>query len=591
MQFQATPYVLPLLLASAFSAWIAFYAWRRRTAGSAIWLALLSLTVTEWLWFYALQIAGTNLQTKLLFAEIKYIGVAITPLIWLFFALSYANLSTLLTWRKMAPLSLVPLLTSLIAITTGWHGWFWSQPQLTYATGFSDFSVTYGLWYWVHVLYSYLLILAGTLLVFRTLRHRQGLHRRQALALIISVLTPWLGNILYFSGFNPIPALDLTPFAFTISAGFMTWAILGFRLVDLTPVARDLVVDEMKDGMLVLDTQGQIVDMNLAAGRMLGRPASQMIGKLAAQAFDRWPELVERYGPVTEALNEISVGAGESLRWFELQISPLHDQRRRFLGRVVILRDITARKETEQALSIALHEAQASDRLKSQLLARVSHELRTPLGGILGFAELLNMNAYGDLDDQQKEVVAQIIASTNYLDGMINALLDQAQLEAGTLSLQNELFSPEEVLQKVQTGLAELARAKGLVLKVSLSPELPKMLSGDPLRIEQILSNLLHNAIKFTRQGQVEVSLQLADAAHWTLRVSDTGPGIPEAARAYIFEPFRQVNTAITRENRGTGLGLAITRQLVELMQGEIRLESQPGQGSTFIVTLPVKAP
>ena len=132
--------------------------------------------------------------------------MATTPLFWLFFAIQYANLGKqTLTWRWMALLAVVPVLTSLLSVTTQWHGLFWSAPQLVQSVDFSDFSVTYGPWYWVHVGYSYLLILTGTILVFRSLRHRQGLHRQQAIALIVSVLAPWLGNILYFSGYNPIP--------------------------------------------------------------------------------------------------------------------------------------------------------------------------------------------------------------------------------------------------------------------------------------------------------------------------------------------------------------------------------------------------
>jgi PAS domain S-box-containing protein len=586
MQFQYTPYVLPVIIAAVFAAWIVFYSWQRRTARNAVFLSLLALALTEWLVFYALQISDANLQTKVFFGEVKYLGVATTPLFWLFFAIQYANLGRqTLTWRWMAILAVVPVLTGLLSVTTQWHGLFWSAPQLVQSVDFSDFSVIYGPWYWVHVGYSYLLILTGTIFVFRSLRHRQGLHRWQAVALIVSVLAPWLGNILYFSGYNPIPYLDLTPFAFVITVAALTWAILGFRLMDLSPIARDLIVDEMKDGMIVIDTQGLVVDINASAELMIGRAGSQVIGSSLAVVLVAWPELVDRYRNVTEAVAEISVGAE---RWIELQISPLRDRRGQFLGRAIVLRDITARKEIENALSNALQQAQEANRLKSQLLARVSHELRTPLGGVLGFAELLQLDSFGALNEEQKDATTQILESANDLDNMIGQLLDQAQLDSETLVLHNRLFSPSPVLQEIADRMIELARQKGLTFYVEIAPNLPHSVYGDDSRIKQILSNLIGNAIKFTTQGRVDLVVYRIDSGHWAFKVADTGPGISEEAQAYIFEPFRQVNTAITRDNRGAGLGLSITRSLVELMKGEIHLESKPGEGSIFTVILPL---
>ena len=586
MQFQYTPYSLPVIVASLIAIWIAYYGWQRRAAQNALLLSYISLALTEWLVFYTLQISGANLQTKVFFGELKYIGVATTPLIWLFFAIQFANQENQnLTRRWIAALAIVPVLTSILSVTTRWHGLFWSNPQWVQAGNFSDFSVTYGPWYWLHVGYSYLLILAGTILVFRSLRQRKGLHRNQALALILSVLAPWLGNILYFSGFNPIPYLDLTPFAFTITVSLLSWAILGFGLVKLAPIARDLTVEEMKDGMIVVDARGQLVDINPSAARMIGTSASQSIGRPLAGTLAAWPELVERYRNVTDTLDEISVGAG---RWFELQISPLHNKSNEFLGRVIVLRDITARKEIENALSLALEQTREASRLKSHLLARVSHELRTPLGGILGFAELLQMNSFGELNTKQAEFVEEIVESSHYLGGIIDELLDQSQLDAETLILQNTRLSVEPLFQRLKARFSGLAEAKGLGFEFQVAPDFPKALYSDERRLEQIFTNLLDNAVKFTEQGRVDLSIDLVDSTHWVFAVSDTGRGIAAEAREYIFDAFRQVDDAITSRNRGTGLGLSITKQLVELMHGRIRLDSEPGQGSTFTVTLPL---
>jgi PAS domain S-box-containing protein len=168
--------------------------------------------------------------------------------------------------------------------------------------------------------------------------------------LLIAVLAPWVGNVLYVSGLSPIPHLDLTPFAFTISIVVFTWGIFRFKLVNLAPVARDLVVEKMPDGMIVLDAQGYIVDINPAIQNALGISASQAIGQRARDLFNAWPSLVERYENTLEAQDEIVIGEGESQTWLDLRMSPLLDSRDRLLGRVVTVRDITETKQTEEAL-------------------------------------------------------------------------------------------------------------------------------------------------------------------------------------------------------------------------------------------------
>jgi signal transduction histidine kinase len=258
-------------------------------------------------------------------------------------------------------------------------------------------------------------------------------------------------------------------------------------------------------------------------------------------------------------------------------------------GFQVLARDITAIKQAQEALRIAYDQALEASRAKSQLLAKVSHELRTPLGGILGYAELLHNGTFGPLQETQKKAADEILQSSHYLTLMVNELLDEAQIQANTATLQESCFTSVELFQQVIPGLEIMAKRKGLQFTTSIDPKLPQELYGDERRLRQILVNLIGNAIKFTKEGRVHASLQCPDSAHWIMQVTDTGIGIPEEAHSSIFEPFKQADNAITRENRGIGLGLSITKQLVELMGGRIVFESQIGAGSTFTVLLPLK--
>jgi PAS domain S-box-containing protein len=258
------------------------------------------------------------------------------------------------------------------------------------------------------------------------------------------------------------------------------------------------------------------------------------------------------------------------------------------VGFQAVARNITQLKQAQESLALSRDQALDASRFKSQLLSRVSHELRTPLGGILGYAELLEYNAFGTLTEEQRNAVGNIIESTNYLTSIVNDLLDESQIESKSISLHNEYFDPADLLERTKITMSTLATKKGLKFHTEIDPELPGELYGDVNRLQQILINLEGNAIKFTKTGEVNVIFKRPVPAHWSIEVRDTGAGIPVDDQKNIFEPFRQVSNSITRENRGSGLGLAITKQLVELMGGQISLESEVGKGSLFTITLPI---
>jgi PAS domain S-box-containing protein len=255
-----------------------------------------------------------------------------------------------------------------------------------------------------------------------------------------------------------------------------------------------------------------------------------------------------------------------------------------------VVSDITERKRAEAALALARDQALETSRLRSQLLANVSHDLRTPLTTIQGYAQLLEMGAHGPITDKQAQTIAAIIESAKYLTSLVNDLLDQAKLEDGKLKLNITTFMPADVVNQVQSNMSVPAHTKGLTLITDIAPEVPLTVSGDPDRVQQILVNLVNNAIKFTQQGTVHVRLFRPNVTHWALQVSDTGIGILEKDQSHIFEPFRQLENGITQNQPGSGLGLSIVKQLTHLMGGYITLKSEVGQGSAFTVFLPLSS-
>ncbi len=257
-------------------------------------------------------------------------------------------------------------------------------------------------------------------------------------------------------------------------------------------------------------------------------------------------------------------------------------------GQVIVFHEITHRIRAEELLRKSVAEAEAANMAKSSFLATMSHELRTPMNGILGMARVL---ANTPLDHEQGAYLDTIRVSGESLLGIINDVLDLSKIEAGHMEIENVEYRVGDLVNDVTRLLAPTARAKGIDLAAFVDPQLAGSTRGDPLRVRQIITNLIGNAIKFTEEGGVTLSVDAIESggAHQLrIRVNDTGIGIPEGKRDRLFKRFSQVDASTTRMHGGTGLGLALCREFVSLMGGHIDCDSTPGAGSTFVVLLPL---
>jgi len=341
------------------------------------------LAIVEWSLGNVLEMGSTELSTKLFWTNAEYLGIVALPVMWLFFGLHYTGQERWLTRRNLALVAIVPLITLLLVWSNGLHGLMWHHISLDTSGPFSSVVKTYGTWFWVHTAYSYLLLLLGTVVLVHALIRRPRLYHGQAMTLLISALVPWLGNASYISGLTVMPHLDVTPYAFALSGLAIAWGLFRFRLLEIIPVAHETIVEGMRDSVIVLDERNRIVDLNLAAQRIIGHPAAEAIGQPAARMLSGQTDLVGRYRDVPEAHEEIILGQGKTQCAYDLRISPLRDHRGRIAARLVILRDITDRKRAERLLQGLNQAALAMERAltPAEVFTTVAEEFKK-----LGFA-------------------------------------------------------------------------------------------------------------------------------------------------------------------------------------------------------------
>jgi PAS domain S-box-containing protein len=355
------------------------------------------------------------------------------------------------------------------------------------------------------------------------------------------------------------------------------------------------IVEEINEVVFHADAEGRWTFLNPAWKTLTGYSVEESLGRnlydfIHPQDRPIGRELVRRAArekkDSVRAEIRYLTRAGES-RWTDVLAGFSYDETGRVAGVFGTLRDVTERKEFEAELARARDMALESARLKSEFLANMSHEIRTPMNGVIGMTELLMTTP---LSENQREYARTIKSSGEALLTIINDILDFSKIESGKLRFEPENFSLLPVVEDVMELLSERADSKGIKLTSLIQTDVPRKVCGDAGRLRQVLTNLAGNAVKFTERGNVtvRVSKESEDEDRIILRfaVSDTGIGISTEQRQKLFQPFSQADGSSTRRYGGTGLGLAISKQLVELMGGEIGVDSTPGCGSTFWFTI-----
>ncbi|WP_336359208.1 histidine kinase N-terminal 7TM domain-containing protein [Haladaptatus sp. ZSTT2] len=546
-----------MLTATIIGGIVAILAWRQRPEPGATALAILMAAASWWSLFYMLELNAATLAAKLLFARLQWFGSVTLSVAWVVFALEYTGNDDYVRPRNIALLAVIPAITLVLVWTNDWHHLIRHSVGIEQVGDMVVLTQSFGPWFWVMIGYTYILALVGDLLFIDLLENSPVIHRKQSVAILLAALAPWVGNLIFVGELLPWVAIDPTPVAFTVSGVASFGAISQYKLFKASPapgqLARTFVLDEMADGVIVIDSMGTIVDINWSGATIVGEPALSLLGRQVQTVF---PEYEKLSNVVDDESELITLGSKNDTRHYEVSRSNLCDHHERTIGQVLVFRDVTERFRYQQRLDV---------------LNRVlRHNLRNEMNVVYGFADRLEeAGADAELTGRLKQKSLQLVDMGN------KARAVQEIIETDSDDLPQ--ISVASVIESTVRALEGRFPAVDVTIE-TLPPE--GVTCG--WVIEPTLENLLENAAEHNPEDHPTVTVSATVDADWlTISVADNGPGIPENEIA-VLNAGQETSLMHSR-----GLGLWLVNWAVKALNGDLSFCENDPHGTVVTIRIP----
>lgn len=557
--------------------WISGAVWQRRGIPGIRAFSIMLIASCFWTFTRLLEAGVDSAWAQIFWAKVETFGIVVVSPAWFIFTYCHRYQVKVFSRRYILLLSIIPIVILLLTWTNESHHLIWTSITPSVSDPL-ELDYQHGAGFLIAVAYNYILLIAGYWNLLHAVRTLPEQHHIHAKALLIGFSAPVVGNIFYVLGFTPIQGIDITPFCLTLTALIYYLTVFRFRFYDVRSIARASTIENMQDGVLILNEYNHVVDVNTSVLNLLGL-SKPVIAKSIETLLAQHPVILAAI--INSQSQHVTLPIDNDSRYLDLQVSELKNAIDNPAGKLIIFRDVTERRQTEKSAfdnAIEQHRVQ----LLSQFIRDVSHEFKTPLSVINN--SLYLMEKSDDLHQQTKR--RQIIQlQTQRLEYLISEMLTTVQLDAD-INLDYRTIDLKGLLEGITQQHMPHFKTKQQQLDLHLG-EKPLHVPGDTLMLKKALHNILENANRYTPNGgTITVTVKSHDD-FVTIEMTDTGVGMTAESQNRIFERFYRADDS--HSTPGFGLGLPIAQSIIDKHQGWIDVKSTLGVGTTFTIGLPRK--
>jgi PAS domain S-box-containing protein len=546
------------------------------------WFGFMVLGIGIWALSYGFELSSTTLEQMLFWINVEYLGIAFMPAFWLLFIVKFTGRDKWLSTRNFIWIIIIPLITLMMVWTNQFHHLHYKSVSVDNSGSFPLLKIETGPWYLIHTIYFYILLAWGVWLLLNKYRKSDTVFKRQNLIILLAAFIPWFANLAYLFGFRPMGHIDSTPFAFVLTVLMLSIGLVRFRLLDIIPIAREKVLEAMKEGLIVTDNLDRIIDLNREIKKILSISGENLIGKNIDFVFPNQPELFEYIFGRKDGRIKIELQRNGYPVFLEVSITALFEDENSFNGLIILTRDITGQVEIENQLRIQSDQLSAMNKLKDRLFSIISHDLRGPLINLNEVIKMLNAGMI--TEDEFKLFIPKLSKNIGYTTGLLENLLFWSRSQ-----LQGEIIKPVYFDLKLVADNAialfeNMIKEKDIITENLLDSN--TLVYADMDMIQLIVRNLISNAVKFSKHGGSIKITSYKEGKDSVICFCDSGVGISEENQRKLFEQ-ETFTTRGTDNEEGTGLGLLLCKDFIEKNGGKIWVESEIGVGSKFCLQIP----